>query len=202
MDPRIRKRALEAAAKVALSVTSLGGCGGKVLALEDSGAPGAWAIVGETFDASPAKTPPAPGGGDLTRDASPRTAPEASVEVDIADARVDHYEAGICGSPPLGVNAIASEGTARCCENYLRTIADASAEPWRTVAALPGTPQCCTAILSYCEGPGLVNSACAFYDVVSIVCCPLLQNASVSFCGPWGPPTPPAMPRPLDGWLA
>lgn len=205
MDRRIRKRALEAAAKVALSVTSLGGCGGKVVALEDGGLPGAWTLIEEQQAASPTTPtvtrPAASGGSDLTADASPRIAPEASVEAAIVDARVDQYEAGLCGSPPLGVNAAVSEAAVTCCQAHIRAIADAAAEPWRTVAAVPGTPECCGAIVSYCEGPGL-PPGCAFYDVVSFVCCPLFPNTRVSFCGPWGPPTPPAMPSSRDGWLA
>jgi hypothetical protein len=195
MDARIRLRALEAAAKVALSVTALGGCGGRVMALEDGGA---WAMIEDQPATTPGKTLPGPSGSDhLIGDASPKT---ASAEAAIVDARVDHYEAGLCGSPPLGINAVVSEETSNCCQSHLRAEADASAEPWRTVAALPGTSECCHAILSYCEGPSIPRG-CAFYDVVSYVCCPLLAPTSVSFCGPWGPPTPPAMPRPVDGWL-
>jgi hypothetical protein len=155
MEPWIRKRALEAAAKVALSVTSLGACGGK-------------ALVPDGVDS-----------GDPT---------ESTQE--IFDSGIARVEAGPCGPFP---GATSAEPTVRCCHDLVASSADAAVETWSEAAARPDVVACCHSILSACDRPSAVPG-CAFYDVVSFVCCPILGSNTASFCGPWGPPTPPAMP--------
>jgi hypothetical protein len=193
MDPRNRQRALEAAAKVALSVTTLAGCGGKVLALEDGGSP--WTVIDDTPTSTPPNVPPP------TRpvtDAASRlsVAPVDAGPVGMLDARVTAREAGVCDDPDL----LLSEATTRCCLNHLWSAADAAAEPWLTVAT-PEVVSCCHSIVSYCETPAGKQS-CGYDRVVALVCCPLVPSSRISSCAPWGPPTPPAMPKLMNRWVA
>ena len=113
---------------------------------------------------------------------------DAALDASIGNAAP---KAGFCGSPPFGSSTIAGPDTIACCKNYLREAADASTRS--DVASRPETGTCCSAILSYCSPTSKYD--CLFFDVVSFICCPLLNNPNVPFCGPWGPPTPPAMPR-------
>jgi hypothetical protein len=184
MDPRVRQRALEAAAKVALSVTSLGGCGGMALTPNEGGSPESWTA------------PPAEAGA-FFPEAGALSHEAGALEESGRDAFAEPIEAGLCGSFPGG--APSSEATVRCCRDYIRSSSEAGVESWNQIAAEPGVADCCHSILSYCEVP-TAPPICAFYDVVSFVCCPILPTNRASFCGPWGPPTPPAMPS--TEWLA
>jgi hypothetical protein len=171
MNHDTHSAALRAAAKLAFSVTFLGGCGGGLAAVDTDEAEASEYAVNAPSD-TPAEAPRADASADACEDAEPTTH-------DGGKASCDSVLASTFGSPawkdwnPWGWNEPTpepvSEEVTACCKEHVGSIDLTSSETYRW--------ECC-GVLDFGRGANDTN----------------LQMA----CTPWGPPVPPAMrPRSL-----
>jgi hypothetical protein len=171
MDLLVRRRALLAAAKVALSL-SIVACSA---AVEDPTSQDDTTndYLRKKNDAGPA----------ATHDCGTKAPPTTT-----------------CGIPKTGVDAaapVASEELT-CCTSFIASKRSDAGEGWMTLPADakkdPDIVACCGAIVangvSWGDDAGI---ATAPYDVVQS-CCQVTGFRSVA-CTPWGPPAPPAMTK-------
>lgn len=122
-------------------------------------------------------------------DAPIDAATDATVAEDSPSDAVDEtLDATVC-TGPVDIDAAISDEVYQCC---LDTIADASDLDAGDFAQA----NCCEALLTHIRYP---MDADTTYGTLDRCCYLLLDPPSISFCNPWGPPTPPAMPY---EWLA
>ena len=145
MNASIRRRALEAAAKVSIGDIARGLGGALAAYVDDRDTSDAEIFV--TVDARTFVTATV----DAQAPVTPTVEAQTPVIIDAAlDASIGNAapKAGFA-NPPLGSATIAGPDTIACCKNFLREAADASTRS--DVASRPETGTCCSAILSYCS---------------------------------------------------
>jgi hypothetical protein len=171
MDLLVRRRALLAAAKVALSL-SIVACSA---AVEDP------SPQDDATNDYLSKKKDA--GGTATHDCGSTAAPTTT-----------------CGIPKAGVDASAPVGseTLTCCTNFVASAQADAGEGWMQLPAGsnkdPNIVACCGAIVA--NGAGASEdggTATAPWELVQS-CCQVTGFKSVA-CTPWGPPAPPAMTK-------
>lgn len=174
MDDNIRRAALRATAKVALSFTVMA-CGG-VAQVPSTNSDDAIAD-----DPSQELTPPT-------------DAYEAPVAVSYLPASPPEEELA-CNAPLPGEVTEADAEQLNCCTEHLETVFPSGGdwESWLESAAEPSAQACCNVVIA---GVGfdweLIDQVGG--DTV-YACCEALGFPSSPACTPWGPPVPPAVDR-------
>jgi hypothetical protein len=164
MTPEIRRQALRAAQKLALTLT-MAGCANAhtdPLIMADAGERDAAALDATALDAFVA---------------------DGGADADLwADLGLEGRDGSVDGGPT--VNACIADLSA-----YL-----ASADPAVVVPARPGDTQCCTDVQAFIDGDGTTWGYWEDENLRSYCCGTVLNWESFGSCTPWGPPMPPAMP--------
>jgi hypothetical protein len=178
MNDDIRRQALRATAKIALSLTVIG-CGGTVDVAGSS-----QTVTDEPNE--PIEDPLEPQPNEPHPDG-----PDAIGEVTFPE---QEEEALVCDAPPVGDEvAILDGGKLDCCMDFLEpTWPEPTAEgweQWQTAMQDPDIGACCNVVTAH-VGESAEPLADVTWDQFQN-CCVATGFAQVA-CTPWGPPVPPA----------
>ena len=183
MDDNIRRRALLATAKVALSFTVMG-CG-TVVVMEAPDRP-----VGD----DPVEQPPS--------EEPPKQLTDISHESLVDEPEPEGL---MCQAPPVGSEVpLEDEELVACCADELMpqlTAIQSSNELWSDFVNAaeqdPGVQACCSVILTANDANVLDVDDPNLWSTLQ-PCCATAGNVFGPTCAPWGPPVPPAMLRVLE----
>lgn len=181
MNDNIRRRALLATAKVALSFTVMG-CG-TVVVMEE----------------------PVPPISDDPVEQPPEEEPQQLTEMAHEDF-AEEVEELMCQAPPVGSEVpLEDEELVACCVDELLpqlTAIQANNEPWSDFVNAAeqdlGMQACCSVLLA-ANDASISGGQAGIADWGTLQpCCATVDTGFGPTCAPWGPPVPPAMLRLLD----
>jgi hypothetical protein len=173
MDPNVKKLALRATAKVALSLT-VAGCVGQV-SLDEAAEP-------ELDAPDPGRiTDPVYAGRTAP---ALRPAPDEELACDAATgqgAPVDAAQVACCDDL---VGELAPTGEGNWEEEW---------QAWQAAAADPDVQGCCGVLVAAVEQDSAARATIGWQALSA--CCDALEFPAGPACTPWGPPVPPALRR-------
>jgi hypothetical protein len=191
MDILIRRAALRATAKVALSLTVVG-CGANVDSIDDE----------EAYSRDDGY---ATGKGDDVGEPAD-DAPDGAVEDANDDADCSDEEELACGlgeGDPSAIEEIAlDDAQLLCCAELLEPLTpswdeEGSWEAWQESQADPEVAGCCGVAVAHVNADYMKIEQVG-WDTLN-ACCGAIGNPMGPACTPWGPPVPPAIDA-LPSW--